>query len=178
MYRSWHRRGKPQGTLVAQHLFISQHCPSVKLQMKRNRRWLQAGAWLHALLPTQGNHINHPAAACGAQLERRHCVAPSVEWLTTASQTRACIKHTKSVVFFVVCFSLSLLFPTLLSSTVPEIKTYTVFYVLSSFHLLNLWPWEQFSSFVCDEMIRRSVYWRMAKMRMDAGCLCLSKTLV
>lgn len=47
----------------------------LKLQMRRRRRWLQAGTWLHALSPTQSSHINQvPACA-------RLCTAQNTKWL-------------------------------------------------------------------------------------------------
>lgn len=36
---------------------------------------------------------------------------------------------------------------------------------------VNLWPWERFGSFVCNEMTRNSVYWSVAGTRVVAGWL-------
>lgn len=58
----------------------------------------------------------------------------------------------------------------------PDTQTHIVFCIsalhwrgdLSLVACVNLWSWEQFSSFVCDEMMRSSVYW---SVRAVAGWL-------
>lgn len=36
---------------------------------------------------------------------------------------------------------------------------------------VNLWPWERFGPFVCDEMMRSSVYSSVVRMRVVVGWL-------